>query len=253
MEENQYIIKSLMKAFEVLELVVKNEKMSIKEINDATKLGKSTIFRILSTLKEMNYIDQNVEDSKYYATVKIFELGNSVTNKMPIKKIAKPFLRHLHEECNETVNLAVVSGDDIIFLDKILTKEPLRVDLDIGRKVPIYCSSLGKSILAFSGRTDYTNIQFNKFTKTTIGSYEEFLNELENVRKNGYAFDDEEYVDHLSCVSVPIINKEGIAIAAISIASPTFRLSEERKSDFISLLKSYASKIEHEMQRNYCI
>ena len=105
-EENRYLIKSLMKSFEVLELVVKNERMSLKEINDITNLGKSTIHRILATFKEMNYIDQSKEDNTYYATIKIFELGNSVTDKMPIKKIAKPYLQRLYDECNETVNLA---------------------------------------------------------------------------------------------------------------------------------------------------
>ena len=133
-EENRYLIKSLMKSFEVLELVVKNERMSLKEINDITNLGKSTIHRILATFKEMNYIDQSKEDNTYYATIKIFELGNSVTDKMPIKKIAKPYLQRLYDECNETVNLAVVTGDNIIYLDKIMTKEPLRIDLEVGKK-----------------------------------------------------------------------------------------------------------------------
>ena len=212
-EENRYLIKSLMKSFEVLELVVKNERMSLKEINDITNLGKSTIHRILATFKEMNYIDQSKEDNTYYATIKIFELGNSVTDKMPIKKIAKPYLQRLYDECNETVNLAVVTGDNIIYLDKIMTKEPLRIDLEVGKKVPIYCSSLGKAILAY----------------------------------------DEEYIEYLSCLAVPIKSKDGSAIASISIATPTIRLNDERKEQFIKYLKYYASCIEGELARSYIL
>ncbi|WP_312288548.1 IclR family transcriptional regulator [Terrisporobacter sp.] len=252
-DENRYLIKSLIKAFNVLELVVKNEKMSISEINDITKLGKSTIHRLLSTFKEMNYIDQNKEDNTYFATIKIFELGNSVTNKMPIKNIAKPYLQKLYEECNETVNLGVVIGDDIIYLDKIMTKEPLRIDLEIGKKVPVYCSSLGKSMLAFSNSMNLNTIKFEKFTNKTISSIEELIKEVESIKENGYAFDDEEYIEYLSCISVPIKNKEGIAIASISIAIPTIRLDEDKKQNFITLLKFYAKKIEEDMLNRYSI
>ena len=252
-EENRYLIKSLMKSFEVLELVVKNERMRLKEINDITILGKCTIHRILATFKEMNYIDQSKEDNTYYATIKIFELGNSVTDKMPIKKIAKPYLQRLYDECNETVNLAVVTGDNIIYLDKIMTKEPLRIDLEVGKKVPIYCSSLGKAILAYSNRRDFTSINFEKFTEKTIVGSEELIKELEDIKLNGYAFDDEEYIEYLSCLAVPIKSKDGSAIASISIATPTIRLNDERKEQFIKYLKYYASCIEGELARSYIL
>lgn len=249
-EENKYIIKSLIKSFEVLELVVQNKSMSIKEINDITNLGKSTIFRILYTFKEMNYIEQDSENNKYFATVKIFELGNSIANKMPIKRIAKPYLQKLYNECNETVNLGMIIGDEMIYLDKILTKEPLRIDLEIGKKVPLYCSSLGKAILANIERDDYTSFKYEKFTSKTILNSEQLQKELEDVRQNGYAFDDEEYIEHLSCIAVPIKNKEGRAIASISIATPTVRLTNEKKQIFIDKLKFYSHCIENEM--NVC-
>ncbi|HBI93281.1 MAG TPA: DNA-binding transcriptional regulator KdgR, partial [Terrisporobacter glycolicus] len=77
--------------------------------------------------------------------------------------------------------------------------------------------------------------------------------EVESIKENGYAFDDEEYIEYLSCISVPIKNKEGIAIASISIAIPTIRLDEDKKQNFITLLKFYAKKIEEDMLNRYSI
>lgn len=249
--ENRNLIKSLIKSFEVLELIVQNEKMSLKEINDTTNLGKSTIHRILATFRKMNYIDQSQDDNKYFATIKIFELGNNITNKMPIKKIAKPYLQKLYNDCHETVNLGMVIGDDIIYLDKMITKEPLKIDLEIGKRVPIYCSSLGKSILAYSERKDFESFKYEKFTKNTISSCEQLEQELNEIRINGYAFDDEEYIDYLSCIAVPIKDNKGNAIASISVATPTVRLNEERKIKFIKDLKFYSKCIEDDMKRCY--
>ena len=134
-----------------------------------------------------------------------------------------------------------------------MTKEPLRIDLEVGKKVPIYCSSLGKAILAYNNRRDFTSINFEKFTEKTITESEALIKELEDIKLNGYAFDDEEYIEYLSCIAVPIKSKDGSAIASISIATPTIRLDDERKEQFIKYLKYYASCIEGELARSYIL
>lgn len=250
-EEEKYTIKSLVKSFTVLELISKEKKMSIKEIDDITKLGKTTIFRILNTFKEMNYIDQDKSDNKYFVTMKILELSKNISNKLPLKDISRPFMEKLFDKCKETVNLGIIVGKDIIYLDKITTKEPLRIELEVGRKVPIYCSALGKSMLAFNDSLDISNINYEKFTSTTIANDQELKIQLNKIKEEGYAFDDEEYIYHLKCIAVPILNINNKAIASISIATPSIRLDENKKKLFIEELKYYAKEIEKEINKLY--
>lgn len=247
----RYLIKSLIKSITVLELISKKEKMSIKEIDEETKFGKSTIFRILTTLKELNYVDQDIKDSKYFATMKIIELGKNISNQLPIKDISRKYLEKLFNECKETVNLGIVVGCNVIYLDKITTNEPLRIELEIERKVPIYCSALGKSILAFNNSIQFDDLEYEKFTSKTITNKEDLENELAEVRLKGYAFDNEEYIEHLVCMAVPILNRYKKAIASISIAIPSIRLNKQKKDKFIKELKSCSRQIEEEINKLY--
>ncbi len=240
---DKYNVKSLKKSLLILELLVNNERLSIGELSNMTSYGKSTVHRIVGTFMSMQYIDQSLVDGKYFATIKLFELGNVVASRIPIKNIARPYLEELYRECNETVNLGIVDNDEVLYLDKIITKEPLRIDLDIGKRIPAYCSGLGKAIMAFSGKENLGKHNFVNFTGKTIGSNKELQDSLDEIRKDGYAFDDEEYIKGLVCIAVPILGSDGKSIAAISVAVPKTRLTEESKNRNIELLKITAEKI----------
>jgi len=245
LQNNKYNIKSIIKAFNILELLVENEKLSIGELNDMTTYGKSTVHRLVGTLKQLNYVDQDIIDGKYFMTIKIFEMGNRVANRIPIKNIAQPYLEELYEKCKETVNLGILDNNEVIYLNKIVTEEPLRINLDVGRRIPVYCSALGKAILAFNEETDISKLKFQKFTGKTIESVENLKNELENIRKFGYSYDDEEYIEGLVCIARPILDNNGNAIAAISIAIPKTRLTDEKKQKYFEILKETANKIQN--------
>jgi DNA-binding IclR family transcriptional regulator len=96
--------------------------MSIGDLNEEASHGKSTVHRIVGIFKSLKYIDKSPIDGKYYATIKLFELGNNVAGRIPIKNIARPYLEELFEECRETVNLAIVDNGEVLYLDKIVTK-----------------------------------------------------------------------------------------------------------------------------------
>jgi IclR family KDG regulon transcriptional repressor len=166
-----------------------------------------------------------------------------VAGKIPIKSIARPYLEELFAECKETVNLGIINNNEVLFLDKIITKEPLRIDLEIGKRIPGYCSGLGKAIMAFSKNENLDKNDFVKFTDKTIGSIKELQDSLDEIRKDGYAFDDEEYITGLVCIAVPILDSDGKSIAAISVAVPKARLTDESMNRTIELLKITAEKI----------
>lgn len=237
------IIKSVLKSFLVLETLTEHENISVGELSEVTKLGKSTTHRILNTLKYLRYVDQDPKTNNYFATIKMFELGNKVANKIPIRKIARPHMENLFAQSNETINLGILDNQSIVYLDKIVAKEPLRIELDIGIKVPAYCSALGKVLTAYNNNP-IQQFDYVKYTENTINSDEDFQKELEKVRNQGYAVDNEEYIKGLYCIAVPVLNTTNDAIASISISMPAARFSIDLIDYYIKILKECTLNIE---------
>jgi IclR family KDG regulon transcriptional repressor len=241
--KNDYNINSLMKSMNILEQLIQKGEMSLLELAEQSGMGKSTIHRILGTFKTMGYVDQNKENNKYFPTLKIFELGTKAADRIPLKKIIKPHLEDIFEKCHETVNFAIVDNYEVVFVDKIVTAEPLRIELEVGRRVPAYCSALGKSILAFSNNVDISKLEFRKMTEKTVDNPEKFMEQMALIRKTGYAVENEEFIDGLTCLAVPIKNRSNKAVAAVSIAVPNVRLNEEKKEEYIKLLQETVNRI----------
>jgi IclR family KDG regulon transcriptional repressor len=242
-QKNDYNINSLVKSMKILEQLVEKGEMSILELTVSSGMGKSTVHRILGTFKSIGYVDQNKDNLKYFPTLKIFQLGTKASNRIPLKKIIRPYLQEIFDKCHETVNFGIVDSGDLIYLDKIVTSEPLRVDLEIGNKVSAYCTGIGKAILAFTDGVDVSKIDFVKKTENTVDSPGKFLEQLEFIRKNGYCVEHEEYIPGLTCIAVPLKNRDGRALAGISISVPSMRLNEQREKEIVNLLLDTVKKI----------
>lgn len=240
-------IKSSYKVFYILEILAVQGRLGLSELSELTGFTKSTTQRIVNTLKDLKYIVQDTKTLEYYPSIKLHQLGNKAIVNFPIKKIAKPHLLRLYDEVNETVNLAILNYGEVVYLDKLVSTSPLRVEIDLGTPFPLYCSSLGKSMAAFSDDAYTFEGKYIKFTENTISSDKEFYDNLENIRKLGYSIDNEEYVKGLTCIAVPILDTNNMSIASISISIPTIRYNEEMKLYCVNLLKNYARKIENEI------
>ncbi len=243
-DSGNYNVKSLIKSVKLLEALIEGGEMSIQELSNISRMGKSSVHRILGTFKAMGYVAQKPDDGKYFATIKMFELGNRVAGRITIRNTARPYMEELFEKCRETVNLAILDKNEIVYLDKITTEEPLRIDLEIGRRVPAYCSGLGKVFMAFTRDYDPDGIKFVPHTPSTITSVEVLREELASVRKRGYAVDNEEYIKGLICLAVPVQNPKGDIVAALSIAMPSIRLDQEKTERFIGYLLDTSKKIQ---------
>lgn len=240
------IIKSVLKSFHVLESLIEHENISVGQLAEEVELGKSTTHRILNTLKYLNYVDQDPKSNNYFATIKMFELGNKVANKIPIRKVARPHMENLFVKSNETINLGILDNQDIVYLDKIVAKEPLRIELDIGIKVPAYCSALGKVLRAFND-IPMEPLEYVQYTDNTISSDDEFIKELDRVKKQGFAVDNEEYIKGLYCIAVPVLNPQNNAIASISVSMPAARFSIDHIDYYIKILKECTQNIERNL------
>ncbi len=232
---------------EILEKLIEYGELSIGELSKLTGIGKSGIHRILGTFKQMGYIKQDVKDGRYYASIKIYELGNQVGDRIPFKSIVRKNLEKLYEKCNETVNMSVLDNLDVVFLDKIMTREPLRIVLDVGRKVPAFCTGMGKVLLAHEKNISLNDITFRKYSENTFDSAEKLEEELKLIREQGYAIDNEEYIKGLICIAAPVKKKNGDVIAAISIAIPAVRMEQHKRDEYIRMLLETSDNITKEL------
>lgn len=242
MEERDNTIKSAKKIFHVLEILTNMSSASISDLSRITGFTMSTTQRIVNTLTEMKYVRQDPNTLKYSVSYKLFSLAQRFEYKDTLIETAKPFLKSLATNLKETINLGVMENHELIYIDKIVSKEPLRIELNIGSEAPFYCTGLGKAIAAFKDE-DISVANYKKFTKNTITSDEELKDSFKNIREVGYAVDDEEFMDGLYCIAMPILNKDKEAIAAISVSYPKMRKSDLKNETIITSLKEATNSI----------
>lgn len=242
MEKRSNLVKSIIKAVDILELLSKEHELGITEVSKLLSLDKSTVFRIITTLREKGMVDQNPRTQKYHNSLKLFELGNRIVEDLGLRRIAQPIIKELAEKTGETVNLAILDGNSILYIDKIESSATIKVDLPIGKRLPAFCTGLGKAMLAHVSNEKLNKVlettDLHRYTVKTHLNKEEFLNELEEIRVRGYSFDDEEYVEGLKCIAAPILDFKGEALAAISVAIPSYRYEKFVNDSFIDLVVS---------------
>ena len=245
-------VKSVIKALEILELLNRETELGISQMADQLQWDKSTVHRLTATLKAKGYVRQNKINQKYANSMKLFEMGSGVVERLGIRRQCQPYLEELARKTAETVNLALPDGKEIIYVDKIESRATIKVDLSIGRRLPMYCTGLGKAILAWLGEDEVTALLaeeiFVAHTPNTITSLQALKKELLLIQKQGYSLDNEEYVPGLKCIASPIFNHLGKPIAAISIAIPEYRYREKDADiGYAAKVMEISSQISREM------
>ena len=235
-------MKSAQKLFMVLEALCMHGDAGVTELSLKLGLGKSAIHRFLSALVKLGYVRKNSDNGKYYATLRVFQIGAMVRGRLRLVNLARPYMEELGRETHETINLGLFEEGEVVYIDKVESVETLRIDLAVGRRVPAYCTALGKVFLANLPEEDleaYLSRQnLRTLTKNTITSAGELRNGLEQVKADGFAIDNGELDEGIKCIAAPIRDESGRVIAAISIAGPKARMTERRLHSFKRLLLS---------------
>jgi DNA-binding IclR family transcriptional regulator len=244
----QYKIKVLEKALSILDLFnERGKELTITQINQTLGLNKSTTFRILNILEKVGYLERDDYSLKYRLGFKLFFLGSFVEANAEMQKLVHPFLEEIAKKTDETVHLVVLQHGEALYLDKIDGKKVLVVSSRIGMKLPAHCSGVGKVLLSFLPEEALENIVEQKglrrFTKNTITDKKALKAELNRVRKQGYAIDNEEIEIGMKCVAAPVTGVNGEVIAAISISGPKERFSGGELERFISIVKNTTTQI----------
>lgn len=215
-------IQSLARACEILKCFEKDSELSLSELSNELSLNKSTVYGLTNTLRTYNMLEQNPDNKKYRLGIKLFEYGNLVRKRMDSRSEAHSFSAFLAEKYPATVHIATYSEGEIIYIDKIANSNHSIVYSEIGKRAPMYCTGVGKALLANLPIEYAEKYVFSKpmpkFTENTIADREALLSELHKIRLSGIAFDNEELELGISCIAAPVFDYSYQPVLGISVS-----------------------------------
>lgn len=227
--KNHYAIKALQRGLQVLDALLEaRAPLSLEQICDATGLVKSTAFRIIVSLLESEYLAQTSKG--YWLGVKVLRLGALYEAKLEVREVALSHISRLRDLVNETVHLAVLDDEwRVVYLEKLSSRHSIGIMMSrVGITTPAHCTGLGKAMIAFRPLPEVQKWlgkrKLKRFAQNTITEPDALLQELEEVRRRGYAIDDCEHEEQVRCIAAPVFNRAGTVVAAISVAGPSVRM-----------------------------
>ncbi len=245
--ENSVRVHSVERVFRILEELVLHTDMSLKQLAQAAELHKSTTYRLLHTLIDLGYVEQDETQGAYRVGLRLIEMSGKANRAWPINRAAEPIMDRLAAELGESVNVAVEDGLDMVYVATVDAHQPLRMQLNVGRRAPIHCTAVGKAVLAYrSELIDQFRGQkrsLERFTDHTITDWRQLEQELSVIRERGFAIDNEEQVAGALCVAAPIVDYRQRVVAAIGISAPGAHLSWERANEVGPLIAQAARQI----------
>ncbi|WP_141336244.1 IclR family transcriptional regulator [Paenibacillus sp. tmac-D7] len=220
------MLSTVSNALQILKLFQNQKNMlSLTSISKEMGLNKSTSYRLLSTLVEAGFVYQDPKSRLYGLGSMSFELGGLFLSRIDVHNASRGRIEELSQITKETVHLAILDQNEILFLNKINSPTSTAINTRVGLRVPGHITGLGKVLLAFQNQT---RMEESILTKGVTGKNKEaLLQDLTLTRKRGYAIDNEGYQEGVTCIAVPIWDYTRTITAAISISGPSFRMNKD--------------------------
>ncbi|MEX1377474.1 MAG: IclR family transcriptional regulator [Eubacteriales bacterium] len=238
-------LQTVERALMVLE-IISTQPRSQKELEDITGFNRSNVRRLVFTLLKNGYIEKSASTNKYKLGLKLVELSSLRLNQVELKTEAVPMLRELSMQTNQVCHMGIYSHGEVVYIEKIQPINSISMFSSIGKRLPVYNSSMGKVLLSqFSDEEVISilkSIEIKKITKNTHTKIDDILKEVQQARKDGYAVDNEENEEHIFCVGAPIYDYRNKIVAAISTSSDS-RGSIDKGSAIVSKVKNTAYEI----------
>lgn len=243
------VVKSAARVFDVFELLVQHpDGLSLSEICVALALPKSSAHALLHTMVLHGYLREGMRERTYRLGPALFELGSAYIASTNLVSDGWEIVRHTSRACNETVHLAVLDGDEVLYVAKEEGTSAIRMVSAVGKRFPAYATGVGKVLLAnlsdtellsrFSGASTLAAI-----TPTTITDPATLITMIQQVRQQGYALDHEESTPGLCCVAAPVNDATGAIVAGMSISVPNIRFTENRREQLLELVRFQALRL----------
>ncbi len=229
-----YKVQVLDRAINILEFIGRQSsgEAALPELSAAMKLHKTTTHRIAHVLESRGLLRRGLDSNRYRLGLHLYDLGCQALDHVNIRDEARPLMTRVAYEVGETVHLALLDRAEVLYIERVEAQRSLTMGSKLGARNPVYCTALGKAILAYSAETEVdrtlAGLRMEARTRNTITNVLTLKRELERVRDRGYAIDDEEIEEGIRCIAAPILNASGLAVAAVSVSGPSSRITPER-------------------------
>ncbi|WP_130859358.1 IclR family transcriptional regulator [Gracilibacillus phocaeensis] len=246
-------VQSVERSLSILEYLADEPNgASIAQLSAEMGLAKSTIHRLLQTLMVRGYIQQDEQTGYYQLGVQCLTLASHFLGQLDIRSVAKENLKQLSQDAEEVVHLCILDQDEAVYIDKVESKQTLRMYSQVGKRAMLHCTGVGKALLIGYEASQWEQLAenkgFPKFTDTTITNLEQLKEEIGNIQAQGYAIDEQEHEKGIRCIAAPILDAEGKVVAAISIAGPIERMTKSRvQTDLVPVIRKQSQLISQKL------
>ncbi len=223
--------RSLARGLDMLTLLGESKHgLELHEIAKALDIPKSSAFNLLHTLLDMQFVEYQASSSRYKLSMKMFEIGAKAVRRTNIDTVIREQMQEIYLAMNETVHCGVQDGTDVVYIDRIESTRSIRMTARIGFRIPLYCTAMGRAILACLPDSQVRELlkeqEFKQLTPYTVPDLETLISSLQKVREAGYAIESQESNENVCCMGVAACDREGIPRYAISVSAPIFRMNE---------------------------
>jgi IclR family acetate operon transcriptional repressor len=240
-------VRSVQRALELLSVVAHGEELSLAKLAGATALAPSTAHRLLSTMLELGFVQQDGESRKYGPGPRLLGLVSAAEQRLAaLRTAALPHMTELATACGETAHLTILDGPQVVFIDQVLGQGTIRVEVRVGSRMDAHVTAAGKALLAWQPEgylEPLLSAGLRSFTPNTITDPEMLRRDLAGVRERGWASELEEHELGAGCVAAPIMPAAGTPLASLSVSGPTSRLRPDEFATLGSRIREAADRV----------
>jgi IclR family transcriptional regulator, KDG regulon repressor len=244
-------VRAVERALDILLCFTPEEpNRSLTQISECVHMSKTTVHRLLGTLENKRFITRDKVTGLYRLGFRFIEMASLVLHDVELHRWALPYLQRLSDECGETVDLSILDGDQVVYLQVIESPQRVKLAAAVGQRLPAFCTASGKALLAHLPEEQVRKIlgeNITKYTGSTPVSVQEIMESLRVTRERGYAISEQEYESDINAVAVPIFDIQKQPIASIAIVGPSFRVTRERLPNLGNSLRAITKQIEQEV------
>ena len=247
--------KSFLRVFSVIEAVVDaNTPLTVAQISRAIGLPMATTHRLCKMLIEERLLQYEIDGKRLLGGPRLFELAGRVFSGSHFDLDRRAILENLVDQVGETCNISIPDGSRMIYAERVESHWPLRLQLPAGTRVPVHCTASGKLYLSYLEPSALDNVleslELSGYTNRSIVSVDKLKREISKIRKRGYATDNEEFIEGLIAVAVPILDPVGRFCAGLALHGPKLRLTVKSAATRVPTLQVAAEKITQLMRKN---
>src|ERR1700680_4361808 len=241
------LINSLSRGVEILRVLGDAEgSLGVTEVAEHLNVDPSTAYRLLATLELGGLVAQDTDSKKYAIGYGVLEIANGLLRRMSVVTAADHYLRSIATLTSESTHVAVLDGPRAVFVARQSGPGILRVETTLGSSEPAYCTAVGKALLAEHSEEELRHLYvepLTRYTPHTITTIADLITELDRVRRNSYAYDDEELHPGVRCLAAPVRDHRGRIVAAFGLSMPATRLTREHLPALVSQIVGAAEAI----------